>query len=91
MVRTAPGVLMAVALLLGLCFGHAGLGSHADVAEALRRSTPTRTLRNGVGHDEAHEDALTLHPPGRNYDPDVIDQFEEFGPWWRNMNGLPPR
>ncbi|GAB2660595.1 hypothetical protein GCM10027088_43700 [Nocardia goodfellowii] len=37
------------------------------------------------------ESASRQHSPGKNYDPDVIDKYEEFGPWWRQQNGLPPR
>ena len=56
-----------------------------------RELTEADLMDQGVGYDDAHEVALTMHPPGQNYDPDVIDQFEEFGPWWRKMNGLGPR
>lgn len=48
-------------------------------------------MDQGMSYEDAHELALKTHPPGRNYDPDVINQFEEFGPWWRKMNGLGPR
>ncbi len=44
-----------------------------------------------MGYEEAHAEALQTHPPGKNYDPDVIDQEPLFGPWWRKMNGLGPR
>ncbi|WP_322778628.1 hypothetical protein [Frankia sp. Cas4] len=53
--------------------------------------TEADPLDQGMPYEQAHDQALTVHPPGRNYDPDVIDQFPEFGPWWRNMNGLGPR
>jgi hypothetical protein len=44
-----------------------------------------------MDYPAAHAEALKTHPPGRNYDVDVIDRFEEFGLWWRKMNGLGPR
>lgn len=53
--------------------------------------TEAELMSQGMPYEDAHETALQTHPPGRNYDPDVIDQFEEFGPWWRRMNGLEPR
>ncbi|WP_322763074.1 hypothetical protein [Frankia sp. Cr2] len=53
--------------------------------------TEADLMDQGMPYEQAHDRALTMHPPGRNYDPDVIDQFPEFGPWWRNMNGLGPR
>lgn len=57
----------------------------------LHETREAELMRGGMGYEAAHDEALTVHPPGRNYDPDVIDQFEEFGPWWREMNGLDPR
>jgi hypothetical protein len=48
-------------------------------------------MDRGVGYRAAHAKALKTHPPGQNYDLDVIVQFEEFGQWWRKMNGLGPR
>ncbi|MEV6335909.1 hypothetical protein AB0M12_14480 [Nocardia vinacea] len=53
--------------------------------------TRTVALAVATSAQDAHEQALQTHPPGRNYDPDVIDKYPEFGPWWRKMNGLPPR
>jgi hypothetical protein len=53
--------------------------------------TEAELMKGGMSYEQAHEQALTTHPPGRNYDPDVIDEFPEFGPWWRKMNGLGPR
>ena len=53
--------------------------------------TEADLMDQGVGYEEAHAAALETHPPGLNYDPDVIDQFPEFGPWWRAINGLDPR
>ena len=57
----------------------------------LHETTLADLMDGGMSYEDAHEQALGMHPPGRNYDPDVIDQFEEFGPWWRKMNGLGPR
>ncbi len=48
-------------------------------------------MNSGMSYEDAHAAALETHPPGRNYDPDLIDQYPEFGPWWRKMNGLGPR
>jgi hypothetical protein len=48
-------------------------------------------MNKGMSYEQAHEEALKTHPPGKNYDPDVIDKYPEFGPWWRKQNGLPPR
>lgn len=48
-------------------------------------------MDKGMDYDSAHIEALKEHPPGKNYDPDVIDNDESFGPWWRERNGLPPR
>jgi len=53
--------------------------------------TEAELMDKGLSYEDAHEQALQTHPPGRNYDPDVIDKYPEFGPWWRKMNGLPPR
>ncbi|WP_410607529.1 putative T7SS-secreted protein [Amycolatopsis sp. lyj-109] len=50
-----------------------------------------KLMDGGMGYEEAHAEALQTHPPGKNYDPDVIDQEPLFGPWWRKMNGLGPR
>ncbi|MEV4575089.1 hypothetical protein AB0K16_17725 [Nonomuraea jabiensis] len=50
-----------------------------------------KLMDQGVSYEEAHAAALKTHPPGRNYDPDIIDKYPEFGPWWRKMNGLGPR
>jgi hypothetical protein len=48
-------------------------------------------MDGGMGYIEAHAEALKTHPPGKNYDLDVIDQSTAFGTWWRKMNGLGPR
>jgi hypothetical protein len=53
--------------------------------------TEAALMDRGVSYEEAHAEALKTHPPGQNYDLDVIDRFEEFGPWWRRTNGLDPR
>ncbi|WP_405488604.1 hypothetical protein [Nocardia sp. NBC_00511] len=53
--------------------------------------TEAKLMDKGMPYEDAHELALETHPPGQNYDPDVIDKYPEFGPWWRKMNGLPPR
>lgn len=50
-----------------------------------------KLMDDGMGYEEAPAEALQTHPPGKNYDPDVIDQEPLFGPWWRKMNGLGPR
>jgi len=48
-------------------------------------------MDGGMEYPAAHAKALKTHPPGHNYDVDVIDRFEEFGLWWRKMNGLDRR
>lgn len=53
--------------------------------------TEAGLMADGMSYEQAHEKALETHPPGKNYDPDVIDKYPEFGPWWRKQNGLPPR
>ncbi|MBH0777306.1 hypothetical protein [Nocardia bovistercoris] len=53
--------------------------------------TDAGLMEKGMPYEQAHEKALETHPPGKNYDPDVIDKYPEFGPWWRKQNGLPPR
>ncbi|PWR13637.1 hypothetical protein DKT69_20140 [Micromonospora sicca] len=53
--------------------------------------TEANLMANGMSYEEAHEAALRTHPPGQNYDIDIIDKDESFGPWWRKQNGLPPR
>jgi hypothetical protein len=48
-------------------------------------------MDRGMSYDEAHSEALKSHPPGQNYDLDVIDKDTSFGSWWRRVNGLGPR
>ncbi len=54
-------------------------------------SLEAKLMDGGMGYGEAHAEASKTHSPGRNYDPDVIDQEPLFGSWWRKMNGLGPR
>ncbi|GAA0981982.1 hypothetical protein GCM10009555_051080 [Acrocarpospora macrocephala] len=59
------------------------------IEEILPRSHETRA--NGASaYDEAHEEALKLHPMFKNYDPEVIQEHSEWfsGPW-RDAWGLP--
>jgi hypothetical protein len=65
--------------------------SDGQASFMVHKLTEAGLMDQGMSYEDAHEVALTMHPPGQNYDPDVIDQFEEFGPWWRRMNGLGPR
>jgi hypothetical protein len=54
--------------------------------------TEKSLMDRGVGYDEAHEIALSTHPPGKNYDPEVIDEYAHlFNNWWRKQWGLEPR
>lgn len=53
--------------------------------------TEADLMDQGMSYDDAHEQALTTHPPGRNYDRDIIDRDPTFGPWWRKQNELEPR
>jgi len=53
--------------------------------------TEARLMKGGMSYEDAHQEALGTHPPGKNYDVDIIDKDESFGPWWRKQNGLPPR
>jgi hypothetical protein len=49
-------------------------------------------MDRGMSYDEAHKIALTTHPPGKNYAPEVIDEFAHlFNNWWRKQWGLDPR
>lgn len=48
-------------------------------------------MGTGMSYTDAHAEALKTHPPGQNFDVDVIDSHPEFGPWWRKHNGLGPR
>jgi hypothetical protein len=47
--------------------------------------TEKRLMDDGVPYAEAHEAALSTHPPFRNYDPEVIRQFSEMfnSNWYR--------
>jgi hypothetical protein len=65
--------------------------SEAQTNFMRHESLEAKLMDGGMGYDEAHAEALKTHPPGKNYDPDVIDQEPLFGPWWRKMNGLGPR
>jgi hypothetical protein len=65
--------------------------SEAQTNFMRHETVEAKLMDDGMGYDEAHAEALKSHPPGKNYDPDVIDQSPEFGPWWRKMNGLGPR
>jgi hypothetical protein len=51
----------------------------------------SRLMGGGMSYDAAHAQALGVHPPGMNYDVDIIEREPLFGPWWRRQNGLPPR
>ncbi|SEF27074.1 hypothetical protein SAMN05421837_103620 [Amycolatopsis pretoriensis] len=65
--------------------------SEAQTNFMRHESLEAKLMDGGMGYEEAHAEALQTHPPGKNYDPDVIDQEPLFGPWWRKMNGLGPR
>ena len=59
----------------------------------LNHETTEKALMDaGMSYEEAHEHALTTHPPGKNYDPEVIDRYAHlFNNWWRRQWGLEPR
>jgi hypothetical protein len=49
-------------------------------------------MDGGMTYEDAHERALETHPPGKNYDPEVIDRYAHlFNNWWRKQWGLEPR
>ncbi|MCK2238989.1 MULTISPECIES: RHS repeat-associated core domain-containing protein [unclassified Crossiella] len=61
-------------------------------ANFMRHETTELALMNqGRCYTCAHKEAMKTHPVGKNYDLDLIDRFESFGPYIRKMNGLPPR
>jgi RHS repeat-associated protein len=53
--------------------------------------TEASLMSQGASYKDAHDAANLTHPPGQNYDVDIIDKDPSFGPWWRRHNGLPPR
>jgi uncharacterized protein YukE len=54
--------------------------------------TEKALMDRGMSYEEAHEIALGTHPPGRNYDPAVIEEFGHlFNNWWRKQWGLGPK
>ena len=50
--------------------------------------TEAGLMSGGMSYEEAHAVALGTHPPGQNYDVDLIKEYDEFGPWWHKQNGL---
>jgi hypothetical protein len=57
----------------------------------MHETTEANLMAQGMSYEDAHQAALATHPPGQNYDVDIIDKDPSFGPWWRKQNGLPPR
>ena len=54
--------------------------------------TEARLMDEGMSYDDARTAALETHPPFKNYDPEVIEQFPDyFNNAWRRAWGLPPR
>jgi hypothetical protein len=54
--------------------------------------TEKSCMDRGMSYEDAHDVALQTHSPGRNYDPDIIDQYAHlFNNWWRKQWGLEPR
>lgn len=54
--------------------------------------TEKALMDQGMPYDEAHQIALGTHPPGRNYDPSVIEEFGHlFNNWWRKQWGIDPK
>ncbi|MFI5783214.1 hypothetical protein ACIA76_39340, partial [Nocardia sp. NPDC051570] len=54
--------------------------------------TEAQLMRQGMSYDDAHAEAMKTHPFGKNYDPEVINQFPEyFNNKYRDAWGLPPR
>lgn len=51
--------------------------------------TEKRLMDSGAGYEEAHAEAMKTHPIGKNYDPDIIMRYPEFGPAYRDAWGLP--
>jgi hypothetical protein len=55
-------------------------------------TTEKALMDGGMPYEEAHERALEAHPPGRNYEPEVIEEYAHlFNNWWRKQWGLGPR
>jgi hypothetical protein len=55
-------------------------------------TTEKALMDGGMTYEDAHERALETHPPGKNYDPEVIDRYAHlFNNWWRKQWGLEPR
>jgi hypothetical protein len=55
-------------------------------------TTEKALMDEGLSYEDAHERALQTHPPGKNYEPEVIDQYAHlFNNWWRKQWGLEPR
>jgi uncharacterized protein YukE len=55
-------------------------------------TTEKGLMDQGMPYDDAHERALATHPPGRNYDPEVINEYAHlFNNWWRKQWGLESR
>ncbi|WP_458788637.1 hypothetical protein [Mycobacteroides chelonae] len=52
--------------------------------------TENSLMKQGMDYESAHTKALTTHPPGKNYDLDLIQENPLFGRWWKQMNGLLP-
>jgi hypothetical protein len=68
----------------GLTEGQRNFMSHETTEKAL--------MDGGMPYEDTHERALETHPPGKNYDPEVIDQCAHlFNNWWRKQWGLEPR
>ncbi|SLB27399.1 Uncharacterised protein [Mycobacteroides abscessus subsp. massiliense] len=53
--------------------------------------TENSLMKQGMAYEAAHAEALTTHPPGKNYDLDLIQENPLFGRWWKQMNGLLPK
>lgn len=52
--------------------------------------TENGLMKQGMDYEAAHAEALMTHPPGKNYDLDLIQENPLFGRWWKQMNGLLP-
>jgi hypothetical protein len=73
------------------------LASGEDLTEGERNfmsheTTEKALMDQGMSYDDAHERALQTHPLGKNYDPEVIDEYGHlFNNWWRKQWGLGPK
>jgi RHS repeat-associated protein len=62
--------------------------SSSQVNFMRHETTEARLMSGGMSYEDAHSAALETHPPGQNYDVDIIKKNPAFGPWWKKQNGI---